>query len=160
MSAWGIVIAEKQTNFDLVTYYVRALGVGLVTMNILTLFFGFYGRISRAKHWTGWAVSYAVIAAAMGAWALMPSSEGLSFTVGLICLICVFTLIPIAVKRLHDLDITGWWVAVFIVVYGFAVAPREPTVTSLGSVSLFIPVVWLGSKKGDPGGSRHGPPPS
>jgi len=71
-----------------------------------------------------------------------------------------FTLIPIAVKRLHDLDITGWWVAVFIVVYGFAVAPREPTVTSLGSVALFIAVVWLGSKKGDQGGNRHGSVPS
>ena len=132
----------------------------LVVMNILRLFFSFYGRISRAKYWTGWAVSYAVIAAAMAVWAFMPSSGGMSFAVGLICLTCVFTLIPIAVKRLHDLDITGWWVAVFIVVYGFAVAPREPTVTSLGSVALFIAVVWLGSKKGDQGGNRHGSVPS
>ena len=31
--------------------------------------------------------------------------------------------IPIAVKRLHDLDITGWWVAVFVTVYAFAMAP-------------------------------------
>jgi uncharacterized membrane protein YhaH (DUF805 family) len=117
-------------------------------MNILRLFFSFYGRISRTKYWTGWAVSYAVIAAAMAAWAFMPSSDAVSGAVGLICLTCVFTLIPIAVKRLHDLDITGWWVAVFVAVYTFAMAPRDPTVTSLGSVALFVAVVWLGSKKG------------
>jgi uncharacterized membrane protein YhaH (DUF805 family) len=128
-------------------------------MNILRLFFSFYGRINRAKYWTGWAVSYAVIGAAMAVWALMPSSEALSFAIGLICLTCVFTLIPIVVKRLHDLDITGWWVAVFVVVYGFAMAPRDPAVTSLGSLVLFIAVVWVGSKKGNQGGNRHGPVP-
>jgi len=94
-----------------------------VVMNILRLFFSFYGRISRAKYWTGWAVSYAVIAAAMASWAFLPSSDAVSGAVGLICLTCVFTLIPIAVKRLHDLDITGWWVAVFVTVYAFAMAP-------------------------------------
>jgi uncharacterized membrane protein YhaH (DUF805 family) len=93
----------------------------------------------------------------MVVWALMPSSDTLSFTVGLICLTCVFTLIPVTVKRLHDLDITGWWVAVFLAVYTFAMAPRDPTVTSLGSLVLFIAVVWVGSKKGDQGGNRHGP---
>jgi uncharacterized membrane protein YhaH (DUF805 family) len=129
-------------------------------MNILRLFFSFYGRISRAKYWTGWAVSYAVIAAAMAVWAFMPPSDAVSGVVGLICLTCVFTLIPIAVKRLHDLNITGWWVAVFVAVYAFAMAPRDPTVTSLGSVVLFIAVVWLGSKKGDQGNNRHGPAPS
>ena len=130
-----------------------------VVMNILRLFFSFYGRISRAKYWTGWAVSYAVIAAAMASWAFLPSSDAVSGAVGLICLTCVFSLIPIAVKRLHDLDITGWWVAVFVTVYAFAMAPRDPTVTSLGSVALLIAVVWLGSKKGDQSGNRHGPVP-
>jgi uncharacterized membrane protein YhaH (DUF805 family) len=76
-----------------------------------------------------------------------------------LCLICVFTLIPIAVKRLHDLDIAGWWVAVFVALYTFAMVPRDPTVTSLGSAALFIAVIWLGSKKGDQGGNRHGPVP-
>lgn len=128
-------------------------------MNILRLFFSFYGRINRAKYWTGWAISYAVIAAAMAVWAATPPSESMSFAVGAICLTCVFTLIPIAVKRLHDLDITGWWVAVFIVVYGFAVTPHNPTVTSLGSVALFIAILWLGSKKGDSGGNKHGQVP-
>jgi uncharacterized membrane protein YhaH (DUF805 family) len=128
-------------------------------MNISRLFFSFYGRISRTKYWTGWAVSYAVIAAAMAVWAFMPSGDAVSGAVGLICLTCVFTLIRIAVKRLHDLDISGWWVAVFVAVYTFAMAPRDPTVTSLGSVALFIAVVWLGSKKGDQSGNRHGPVP-
>ena len=95
-------------------------------------------------------MSYAVIAAAMAVWAIMPSGDAVSGVVGLICLTCVFTLIPIAV-RLHDLDITGWWVAVFVAVYAFAMAPRDPTVTSLGSVALFVAVVWLGSKKRGPG---------
>ena len=52
-------------------------------------------------------MSYAVIGAAMSAGAFLPSSDVVSGAVGLICLTCVFTLIPIAVKRLHDLDITG-----------------------------------------------------
>ena len=129
-------------------------------MNILRLLFSFYGRTGRARYWAGWAGAYAVIGIAMGAWALLPPSEVVSFAVGLICMISVFTLIPICVKRLHDLDIAGWWVPVFLVLYSFVVGGvREQVSTSIGSVVLFVAVVWLGSTKGEVGGNRHGPAP-
>lgn len=129
-------------------------------MNLLRLFFSFYGRIGRARYWAGWAAAYAVIAIAMVVWALLPSSDTVSFVVGLICLTCVFTLIPVSVKRLHDLDITGWWVAIFLVAYSVIVGgTREQLWTSIGSLVLFIAVVWLGSSKGEPSGNRHGPAP-
>lgn len=128
-------------------------------MKLLRLFFSFYGRINRTQYWTGWAGAYAIIGLAMLVWAFMPPSEVVSFVVGLIALTCVFTLIPISVKRLHDLDITGWWVPVFLAVYCFILLPREPISNSISSVVLFILIVWLGSRKGEMGGNRHGPAP-
>jgi hypothetical protein len=94
----------------------------------------------------------------MAAWGLLPASDTVSFVTGLICMLAVFTLIPICVKRLHDLDITGWWVLVFLVVYSFVVGGvREQISSSIGSIALFVAVVWLGSTKGETGGNRHGP---
>jgi uncharacterized membrane protein YhaH (DUF805 family) len=130
-------------------------------VDILRLFFSFYGRIGRAKYWAGWVGAYAVIGVAMAAWAFLPPSSTVSGVAGLISMMAVFTLIPICVKRLHDLDITGWWVLVFLGLYSFAVAGiRDQMATQIGSVILFIAVVWLGSTKGEAGGNRRGPAPA
>jgi uncharacterized membrane protein YhaH (DUF805 family) len=129
-------------------------------MNVLQLLFSFYGRINRAKYWTGWAIVYAVFGLSMVAWSTLPENRELSFALGLVMLTGVFSLLTICAKRLHDLDITGWWVPVFFVILGFISAVREPMVTSLTSVVLFCAVVWLGSAKGDAGGNRHGPAPA
>jgi len=118
------------------------------------LFFSLQGRINRIPFWIGILVLSAVIWGPLLLFGTMlppnvpPASYGpiLEASAGLIALLWLFLVVfgdfPICVKRLHDLNMSGWWIL-------FKFIP-------LGNLLL---VLMLGVVKGTSGPNRFGPDP-
>jgi|307.fasta_scaffold301610_2 uncharacterized membrane protein YhaH (DUF805 family) len=118
------------------------------------LFFSLRGRINRKLFWIGILVLWAVIWGPLLLFGSMlppnvpPASYGpiLEATAGLIALLWLILLvvgdIPIGVKRLHDLDMSGWWIL-------FKFLP-------IGNLLFFL---MLGVFRGTSGPNRFGPDP-
>lgn len=87
---------------------------------MLKFYFSFNGRASRSdiwlKMWLPMTAAYAVIiATSPGAAA---GNQGASLVMLLAALLIVVGIIPsiaVCVKRLHDLDMSGWWLLVSLV---------------------------------------------
>lgn len=121
------------------------------TITWSSLFFSLRGRINRAKFWLGILVVHVL---AFGLLFLVgaidpppdpPAEPGLLWQAAgfLILVLLVLGPIPIAVKRLHDMDRSGWWYLVSLI----------PVVGGL------ILLLWLGSTKGTIGLNKYGPDP-
>src|SRR5262249_40715763 len=68
-------------------------------------------------------------------------------------------LFAVATKRLHDLDIAGWWLLGFTIVYALLIGYRDQMVDQIATVALAVAMIWLGSAKGTKGSNRFGPDP-
>ena len=129
----------------------------------------FSGRSRRKEYWSFallMAVVYAVLLAIVFSsvpWASLASPENAGnplamysiFASGLGLLVLVWwlaTLIPnlaVTVRRLHDRDMSGWWVL------GLIVASMVPFVGFIASIALLV-LMFL---PGTPGPNRFGPDP-
>jgi uncharacterized membrane protein YhaH (DUF805 family) len=146
------------------------------------LFFGFQGRISRAPYWIG-----SLLLGITGGIAIL----GLTFNIGGIeaatgipadilvipvfgvIAAMIFCSLAISVKRLHDRNKSGWWMALFYGVSalqagaeetGMAGTPDDPNALGVTLAALSIVVgLWflveLGFLKGTPGDNDYGPDP-
>ena len=73
--------------------------------------------------------------------------------------------LAVAAKRLHDLDISGWWafgflIACYLTVGIFELAHKPPSFGTAISLLLFAGVIWLGSAEGQQGENRFGAEPT
>jgi uncharacterized membrane protein YhaH (DUF805 family) len=116
-----------------------------------TLFFSFGGRIGRETFWigilvlaAGWIVPFVLLTAIQDVTGqpglLMSETAGWVFSLWIAFLF--FADFPIVIKRLHDLDMSGWWVLFKFVPLGY-----------------FLFLLMLGVFKGTRGPNRYGPDP-
>lgn len=158
-------------------------------MDWMWLFFGFDGRINRAKWWLAVLVFFVVIL--LVSFAILPllgvslmtmgSTTGGVFISLILTLIFAYPWTAVMVKRLKDRDRPMWLVAVYWTptvlsllgqLTGTSVSVQEvngqqilaPTplgwVINLLSFAVFVwAIVELGILKGTPGPNQHGPDP-
>ena len=66
-----------------------------------------------------------------------------------ICMVATFLLLPVNVRRLHDRNMSGWWMLAFIV---------GGMIPYVGPVVGFVQFIVLGCLDGTPETNRFGPP--
>ena len=129
-----------------------------------SLLFGFQGRINRAKYWIA-TVTYISVTIALVGLGFFFSFNTIFFIIAAI----VFTAltvsgIAVGLKRLHDRDMSGWWLLVFYllpaVLDGIGRAIGIPVIFSLaGSAVSIWALVVLGFLRGTSGANQYGPDP-
>ncbi len=100
----------------------------------------FRGRAARSEFWY-WTL-FSIIASIVGA--LIDSvlgTLGLSLVQNLVGLALFLPGLAVSVRRLHDLDRTGWWMLIALTVIG-----------------IILLIVW-DCMRGTPGPNRFGPDP-
>lgn len=83
---------------------------------------------------------------------------------GLPALLATISIAAISVKRLHDLNRSGWWIVVWYFAMYLAVAEAldrgADTESPIFNAVLLAPLVALGLFPGTPGANRFGPEPT
>jgi uncharacterized membrane protein YhaH (DUF805 family) len=149
------------------------------------LLFGLRGRIPRTQFWVGLAVIAALttLAVMLGGHSARIGSMGAFFTlVSIVAILSPVCLIAVIVKRLHDLDRSGWLALPLVVLPLLCAAVaaitasglkegrimeewvRFWTIVSYASAALAgVPIAYviirLGFTRGTPGANRFGPDP-
>ena len=67
-----------------------------------------------------------------------------------ICIAAFFLLLPVSVRRLHDRDMSGWWLLAFLI------GGVLPYIGALVGIAQFV---IMGCLDGTPGANRYGPNP-
>jgi uncharacterized membrane protein YhaH (DUF805 family) len=98
----------------------------------------FSGRASRSEYW--YWILFIVIADIVAA--IIDQALGMQLVTGLFGLVTIIPNIAIAIRRLHDLDRTGWWILL-----GF-----------IPLIGWIILLIWYVTK-GTDGPNRFGPDP-
>lgn len=101
----------------------------------------FSGRAMRSEYWY-WVLFTVIGGLVTGTldYAIFPDANGSPLN-GIFDLITFLPSLGLAIRRLHDIDRTGWWVLIALTVIGF-----------------FLLLYWA-CKKGTPGPNRFGPDP-
>jgi uncharacterized membrane protein YhaH (DUF805 family) len=134
-------------------------------MNPFDLLFGFQGRVNRAKFW----VMTLIYVIAMSVIWFFNATFGATIV---LYVPIIISAVAVGLKRLHDRDKSGWWLAAFALplVLPFIATPLDDlltpqtatTFTFFQYVSLAI-IVWaaieLGCVRGTIGPNEHGPDP-
>ena len=114
------------------------MGFGQAISSGFSNYVNFSDRASRSEYWY-WTLFYfigAIVTAAIDA------AIGMSVTSGLFGLAMLLPSLAIAIRRLHDLDRTGWWVLLWFVVL----------------IGWIILIIWF-CTRGTAGPNRFGPDP-
>jgi len=129
--------------------------------------FTFSGRMRRREYWWKMFLIFSVLVGVIvSVLALetiaktiyrieMPADVVSMFAVGviLVTVLCAVLAIPVSVRRLHDLDLSGWWyLAVFFL-------PRFIPDAPIRSAASIAMLVILGGIDGTCGPNRFGPDP-
>ena len=129
-----------------------------------SLLFSFQGRINRAKYWAA-TVTYISVTIAIVGLGFFFSFSTVFFIIAAIAFIAVTVSgIAVGLKRLHDRDMSGWWLLVFYllpaVLDGLGRAIGVPLVFSLAGSAISIwALVVLGFLRGTSGANQYGPDP-
>ena len=150
-------------------------------MSARSIFFGFSGRINRAKYW-GYSILLTLIlclllAALIAIGVSMHAANNVPLLIGLIVLGVAMSIgilvsqVAIGVKRLHDRGKTGWWLFLYYFVPGALQQPQawdQSRALAIG-VSIFLALaalgimIWsfidLGCLRGTEGPNAYGPDP-
>jgi uncharacterized membrane protein YhaH (DUF805 family) len=87
-------------------------------MNWFKVFFGFEGRINRAKFWIGWIAAIILFyGGVLIAWVLDDDYAMWSFII-----LGAWIASAVSVKRLHDVDRSAWWLFAVMLVPIFVLA--------------------------------------
>jgi uncharacterized membrane protein YhaH (DUF805 family) len=102
----------------------------------------FSGRAIRSEYWF-WVLFTVIGGLATGSldYALFPDVTGASPLNGVFELVTFLPSLGMSIRRLHDIDRSGWWVLI-----------------ALTFVGLFVLLYWA-CRKGTPGPNRFGPDP-
>jgi uncharacterized membrane protein YhaH (DUF805 family) len=101
----------------------------------------FSGRAVRSEYWF-WALFTVIGGLATGSldYAIFPDATGSPLN-GIFELITFLPSLGMAIRRLHDIDRTGWWLLIALTIIG-----------------IFVLLYWA-CKRGTPGANRFGPDP-
>jgi uncharacterized membrane protein YhaH (DUF805 family) len=150
-------------------------------VTVREIFFGFSGRINRAKYW-GYSllagfVYCLLIAVLIGVGINQGGKDNIPLIVVLIVLgvavsiLIIVVQVAIGVKRLHDRGKTGWWLFLYYFVPSAVQQPKvwehpnlAPKVIAVAvMVAGFGIMIWslidLGCLRGTPGPNAYGPDP-
>ena len=110
-------------------------------MSLFETLFVFRGRINREGWWLAHLLIFGVGIIVYGIATLLKGTDNIVYS---FCIVCLYWMhVAVSVKRWHDLDKSGWWVLVeLILVFG-----------------LFYEFVVLGLCKGTRGRNHFGPDP-
>ena len=129
-----------------------------------SLLFSFQGRINRAKYWIA-TITYISVTIALVGLGFFFSFHAIFFVVGAIVFVALTVSgLAVGIKRLHDRDMSGWWLLVFYllppVLDGLGRAMGIPLIFSLaGSAVSIWALVVLGFLRGTSGANQFGPDP-
>jgi uncharacterized membrane protein YhaH (DUF805 family) len=135
-----------------------------MNVDFWTLLFGFQGRINRAKYWIA-TITYISLTIAVVGLGFFFNFDTIFFIIAAIAFIAVtVSSVAVGIKRLHDRDMSGWWLLVFYllpaVLDGLG---REPGISIIfavaGSAISLWALVVLGFLRGTAGPNRYGPDP-
>ncbi len=117
------------------------MGFGKAVVTAFKKYVAFSGRASRSEYW--WFVLFYTLVLGLAFYIDMSSGDGFSgLWVNIVTYGLLLPSITISVRRLHDINMSGWWYLVFLVPI----------------VGLFFMVFWF-TKKGDEGDNRFGSDP-
>jgi uncharacterized membrane protein YhaH (DUF805 family) len=85
--------------------------------------------------------------------------EQWSLAINLWMIVWYVALFAVAAKRLHDVEMSGWWSLEAVIIFGMLSASGQNALTSVASVALFSAIIWLGCARGTAGENRFGPEP-
>jgi len=138
-------------------------------MNLMGLLFSFEGRINRGKFWLA-VLAYVIISIVLALLLIIPVLGWLLAGIGYLGMIV--SGIFVAIKRLHDRNKPGWWVAIFYVIpmilsgasaYMTYEAGEQTSVAMLISLIGLAISLWafveLGCLRGTVGPNQYGPDP-
>lgn len=114
------------------------MGFGQAISAGFVKYVNFRDRACRSEYWY-WTL-FTIIAAIVAA--IIDSMLNTQLVSGLVNLVTLIPSLAIAVRRLHDLDRTGWWILI-----GF-----------VPLIGIIILLVWYATK-GTDGPNRFGPDP-
>jgi len=129
-----------------------------------SLLFGFQGRINRAKYWIA-TITYISLTIAVVGLGFFFRFNAIFFIIAAIAFIAVTVSgIAVGLKRLHDRNMSGWWLLVFYllpaVLDGIGRAIGVPLIFSLAGSAISIwALVVLGFLRGTSGANQYGPDP-
>lgn len=98
----------------------------------------FQGRAARSEYW--WFVLFNVLASAVGA--VLDQAAGTNAISMIVSLVLFLPSLAVGVRRLHDIDRSGWWLLISII-------------PLIGWIML---IYWT-VQPSDGGTNRFGPPP-
>jgi len=138
-------------------------------MNFIGLLFSFEGRINRGKFWLA-VLAYVIISIVLALLLIIPVLGWLLAGIGYLGMIV--SGIFVAIKRLHDRNKPGWWVAIFYVIpmilsgasaYMTYDAGEQTSMAMLISLISLAISLWafveLGCLRGTVGPNQYGPDP-
>jgi uncharacterized membrane protein YhaH (DUF805 family) len=133
-------------------------------MNLVQLFFGFSGRINRAKYWLAVIVYIATTAIVLSIEFALSMSRAFLILALVVCIPVAISGVAVSIKRLHDRDKSGWWLLVFYglpgVLSGIAETMGPYFIFELASAAVSIwAIVELGFLPGTFRANRYGPDP-
>jgi uncharacterized membrane protein YhaH (DUF805 family) len=131
-------------------------------MAYFQLFFGFSGRINRAKYWPAVIVYIVATALVLGIEFALSIRHAFLYLALFVCIPVAVSGMAVSIKRLHDLDKSGWWLLVFYglpgVLSGLAQSIGPYFMFELASAAVMIwGIVELGFLSGTFGANRYGP---
>jgi len=122
----------------------------------------FSGLASRSEYWW-WVLFVLGVGAATGIFDIIILGVSLDEWGPVSTLFWLVTLLPdicVTVRRLHDIDQTGWWVLwwpLIIIVLGLPSLLFAPLAAGVGICVIWM-IVWLATR-GTQGDNRFGPDP-
>jgi uncharacterized membrane protein YhaH (DUF805 family) len=133
-------------------------------VDITNLWFGFRGRINRAKYWLVTVVNMLILVALILI-AIAANSWAIGILAFLVFIPLFISALAIGMKRLHDRDKSAWWLIVFYLLPSLLSSAGRGfedggVILSLGSLAFSVwGLVDLGCLRGTVGPNQYGPDP-
>ena len=104
----------------------------------------FSGRAARAEYWYWalFAVLGRLVTSILDAVLFQASASGVHPLEGIFSLVMLLPSLAVAIRRLHDVDRSGWWLLMYLTIIG-----------------IIYPVLVWKCTKGTEGDNRFGPDP-
>ncbi|NRA86194.1 MAG: DUF805 domain-containing protein [Rhizobiales bacterium] len=124
----------------------------------LLQYVGIHGRACRSEYW--WFILFTWI---LIGFVRLVFGEGVEL---IVIFVILFPKISVSIRRSHDINISGWWILPYLIIYFLVLAETlVPTGTYSFPHLIFVYMaigavyIYLYTKKGDVGGNRYGADP-